>query len=131
MARTARTTRPKGTSRKTTTRAKANASLGAYGVISYVEMPDCSLRVLRLGGDKEVNLHYHSKCSQVYFILKGTAEVTVNGKVTKLKEHQTARVPVRAAHGIRSDDGAIALSISIPPLDLADQVPVQEGYTKP
>ncbi|GEM_PF-2307458 len=131
MARTARTTRPKATPRKTAVTAKPVASLGDYRVLSYVEMPDCSLRVLRLGAEREVNLHYHTKSSQVYFILKGTADVTVNGKVTKLKENQSVRIPVRTVHGIRSDDGAVALSISIPPLDLADQLPAQEGYTKP
>lgn len=105
--------------------------MGTYAVLSHVELPECSLRLLRLGGEKRVRLHYHEKCTQVYFVLRGTAEVTVGRDTRKLKPRESIRAPARIPHGIRSDDQAVILSISVPPLDLEDQHPVEEGYTKP
>lgn len=105
--------------------------MGAYEVLSHVDLPECSLRLLRLGGEKRVHLHYHEKCTQVYFVVQGTAEVTVGNDTRKLKARESARAPVLVPHGVRSDDRAVVLSVSVPPLDLEDQHPVEEGYTKP
>lgn len=112
-------------------RARARPVMGAYQVLSHVDLPECSLRLLRLGGEKKVNLHYHTKCTQVYFVLQGTAEVTVGSDTRKLKARESIRAPARVPHGVRSDDRAIILSVSVPPLDMEDQHPVEEGYTKP
>ncbi len=99
----------------------AHVRIGDYEVISYTETPECSLRLLKLAKDKFVHLHHHHKTTQIYFVLEGTARVTVDDKLVVLKPHQILRVPIDALHSIRTDDEAVVLSISVPPLEASDQ----------
>jgi len=95
--------------------------IGDYEVVSHVATPECSLRVLRLTKGKSVRPHHHHKTTQIYFVLEGTAQATLDDKPIMLKRHQVLRVPPEVIHGIGTDDEAIVLSISIPPLDFSDQ----------
>jgi len=95
--------------------------VGDYEVISHQEMPECSLRLLKLTKDKGVHLHHHHKTTQIYFVLEGTARATVAGKSAVLKPYQILRIPRDALHDIRTDGEALVLSISMPPLDASDQ----------
>jgi len=95
--------------------------VGDYEVVFHQETPECSLRLLKLTKDKGVHLHHHHKTAQIYFVLEGTARATVSGKAAVLKPHQILRIPQDALHDIRTEDEALVLSISIPPLDASDQ----------
>ena len=95
--------------------------IGGYEVISYVETPECSLRLLKLTKDKFVHLHHHHKTTQIYFVLEGTVKATMDDKSIILKSHEILRIPTDMLHGIRTDGEALVLSISIPPLDSSDQ----------
>ena len=98
-----------------------HAHMGDYEVVSSTEMPECSLRLLRLARDKFVHLHHHHKATQIYFVLEGTAQVTVDRETVVLEPRQILRVPVDAIHSIRTESKALVLSISIPPLEASDQ----------
>jgi len=95
--------------------------IGDYEVLSHLETPECSLRLLKLTKDKFVYLHHHHKTTQIYFLLEGTAKATVDGKSVILKPHQILRIPPDALHSIRTEGEALVLSISIPPLEASDQ----------
>ena len=95
--------------------------VGDYEVVFHQETPECSLRLLKLTKDKGVHLHHHHKTAQIYFVLEGTARATVSGKAAVLKPQQILRIPQDALHDIRTEDEALVLSISIPPLDASDQ----------
>ena len=95
--------------------------IGDYEVVSHSETPECSLRLLKLTKGKFVHLHHHHGTTQTYFVLEGTAQVTVGGKPVVLKPHQILRIPVDTLHSIRAQEEALVLSISIPPLDASDQ----------
>ena len=99
----------------------AYRQLGNYEVVSHLETPECSLRLLRLNRDSVVQPHHHHKTTQTYFVLEGTVKGTVGDQTTFLEAHQILRVPVDAVHSIRTDVEALVLSISIPPLEASDQ----------
>lgn len=102
--------------------------IGDYEVVRHIATPECSLRVLRLRKGKSVRPHHHHKTTQIYFVLEGTAQATLDDQLVVLKPHQVLRVPPEAIHGIGTDGEAIVLSISIPPLDFTDQhVAVEHG----
>lgn len=103
---------------------------GDYEVISHQETPECSLRLLKLTKDKFVHPHHHHKTTQIYFLLEGTARTTVAGKTTVLKPNQILRIPRDTLHDIRTEDEALVLSISIPPLDASDQHIATEHWEK-
>lgn len=100
--------------------------IGDYEVVSHLETPECSLRVLKLTKGKSVQLHHHHNTTQIYFLLEGVAQATIDGKSVELKPHEILRVPAEAIHGIRTDSQALVLSISIPPLEASDQHVVVE-----
>jgi mannose-6-phosphate isomerase-like protein (cupin superfamily) len=95
--------------------------IGDYEVVSYTETPECSLRLLKLTKDKFVLLHHHHKTSQIYFVLEGIVQATLDGKSVVLEPHQILRIPPDALHSIRTESEALVLSISIPPLEASDQ----------
>lgn len=99
----------------------AHRQLGDYEVVSHLETPECSLRLLKLTKDSVVHLHHHHKATQTYFLLEGTAEATVDDETMVIEPHQILRVPVDAVHSIRTARQALVLSISIPPLETSDQ----------
>ena len=55
-----------------------HAHMGAYEVVSDLETPECSLRLLKLARDKFVHLHHHHKTTQIYFVLEGIAQASPN-----------------------------------------------------
>jgi len=95
--------------------------MGDYEVVSHMETPECSLRLLRLTKDKYVHTHHHHKTTQTYFVLDGTIQASVSGKPVTLQQHQSLRIPVDVLHSISTDKEALVLSISIPPLEADDQ----------
>ena len=102
------------------------AKMGNYEVVSHVETPECSLRLLRMGRDQSVQLHYHERTTQTYFVLEGTVQAMVGTSLRVLEPHQSLRIPARTPHRISSEEPALVLSISIPPLDAEDQHPLHE-----
>lgn len=94
---------------------------GNYEVISDVRTPECSLRLLRLGPGLTVNLHYHRETTQIYFVLSGTTWVNVEGRGRVLKPNESLRIPPHTRHAVSSQEPALVLSISIPPLKPGDE----------
>ncbi|MBI2866172.1 MAG: cupin domain-containing protein, partial [Chloroflexi bacterium] len=68
-------------------------SAGKYEVVSRVETPECSLRLIRLGPGRQVEQHFHEHSTQVYFVLSGEVEITVGREQRRLQAQQSARVP--------------------------------------
>ena len=99
----------------------SHVDMGGYEVVSNVETPECSLRLLRLSNERFVHLHHHHQATQTYFVLEGVAQVMAGGQVIDLEPNQSLRVPVDTVHSIRTESGALVLSISIPPLEASDQ----------
>jgi mannose-6-phosphate isomerase-like protein (cupin superfamily) len=98
-----------------------HVDIGNYEVVSHLETPECSLRLLKLAKDKFVHLHHHHKTTQIYFVLEGIAQAMVDEETVVLEPHQILRIPADTLHGIRTGGEALVLSISIPPLETPDQ----------
>ena len=105
------------------------AKMGNYEVLSNVETPECSLRLLRLGEAQSVQLHYHERTTQIYFVLEGAVQAMVGTSLRVLESHQSLRIPPRTPHRVSSEETALVLSISIPPLQADDQHPLHEPRT--
>jgi len=102
------------------------AKMGDYEVLSYIETPECSLRLLRLGKAQSVQLHYHERTTQIYFVIEGALQAMVGTSLKVLEPHQSLRIPPRTPHRISSEEAALVLSISIPPLHAEDQHPLHD-----
>jgi mannose-6-phosphate isomerase-like protein (cupin superfamily) len=100
-------------------------AFGQYEVLSHVEMPECSLRILRLRPGEEVTPHYHRHCTQIYTVLEAGVLVQLGERTFRLFPYETVRVEAGVVHGLRPLEGtALVLSLSIPPLQRDDHHPV-------
>ena len=97
--------------------------MGHYEVLSHVEMPECSIRIIGMKESEHVALHYHEKCMQVYAVLENEVEARVGDRSVRLRPYETLRIEQGTRHGVRAvAGGAMVLSLSIPPLDRDDQL---------
>ena len=99
--------------------------MGNYEVLSDARTPECSIRLLRVSKGRAVNLHYHKDTVQIYICLQGSAKARVRGNTYPLQPNDTLRIPSGVPHAMETDDHALLLSISIPPLQTDDQYPVE------
>ena len=95
---------------------------GKYEILSHVEMPECSIRIIGMKESEEVAPHYHEKSTQIYTVLEQEVEVQLAGRTMRLRPYETVRIEMGMHHSVRPVDGpALLLSLSIPPLDRDDQ----------
>lgn len=96
--------------------------MGNYEILSHVEMPECSIRIIRMKESEQVALHYHEKSTQIYTVLEEEVQVELAGRTMRLRPYETVRIETGARHSVRPVEGAaLLLSLSIPPLDRDDQ----------
>jgi quercetin dioxygenase-like cupin family protein len=96
--------------------------MGEYEILSHVEMPECSIRIIGMKESERVALHYHKNCAQIYTVLEREVEVRLGDRTMRLRPYETVRIEKGAHHGVRAVEGsALVLSLSIPPLDREDQ----------
>jgi len=96
--------------------------MGNYEILSHVEMPECSIRIIGMKESEEVALHHHEKSTQVYTVLEQEVEVQVAGRTMRLRPYETVRIEKGTRHSVRPVRGpALLLSLSIPPMDRDDQ----------
>lgn len=96
--------------------------MGSYEVLSHVDLPECSIRIIRMSVEEHVAPHYHTDSVQVYMVLERQVEVRIGDRVTRLRPYETVRIEKGEVHSLRTPDGqALVMSLAIPPLDLADQ----------
>lgn len=96
--------------------------MGAYEILSHVEMPECSIRIIGMKETEQVAMHYHEKCAQVYTVLESEVEAQVGDRTLRLRPYETVRIEKGTPHAVRALGGrALVLSLSIPPLERDDQ----------
>ena len=101
--------------------------MGDYEVLSYVEMPECSLRILSLKPAQFVASHYHKESVQVYTVLDRQVEARVGDRTYQLRPYETVRIEKGTIHSVRAiGESALVLSLSIPPLSRDDQLAAEE-----
>ncbi len=101
--------------------------MGDYEILSHVELPECSLRIISMEGSEAVALHYHERFTQVYTVLRGEVEARVGDQLMRLRPYETIRISPKTPHSVRPADGpARVLSMAIPPMTRDDQHVVDE-----
>ncbi len=96
--------------------------MGQYEILSHVAMPECSIRIIGMKETEHVAPHYHQNCTQIYTVLEHEVEAKVGDHTLRLRPYETVRIEKGIVHSLRAVNGpALVLSLSIPPLERADQ----------
>ena len=94
---------------------------GDYEVLSHVEMPECSIRIIGMHEREQVAPHYHNQSTQIYTVLEHEVEAQVGERTFQLRPYETVRIEKGVVHSLRAVNGpALVLSLSIPPLNRED-----------
>jgi quercetin dioxygenase-like cupin family protein len=105
--------------------------MGAYEVLSHVELPECSIRIIAMETTEAVALHYHERATQIYTVLRGEVEVRVGEQRMLLRPYETTRIVPNTSHNVRPINGAArVLSLAFPPLARDDQHVIDEPHAE-
>jgi len=100
--------------------------MGQYEILSHVEMPECSIRIIRMRETAHVAMHYHEGCAQIYTVLEQEVEAQVGERTMRLRPYETVHIAKEVPHSVRAvRESALVLSLSIPPLQREDQHPAE------
>jgi quercetin dioxygenase-like cupin family protein len=100
--------------------------MGDYQVLAHVESPEFSMRFLSLGEKGSVAPHYHDESTQLYAVLEGVVEVSVDSRTFRLRPWETTHIERQTVHNVRAVNGrALVISVCTPALKLEDQHPVE------
>ncbi len=100
--------------------------MGTYEILSHTLLPECSIRIIRMMPEEHVNAHFHKKSAQIYTVLEHEVEARVGDHVMRLRPYETVRIETGEVHSIRAiGQGALVMSLSIPPMDRDDQHPAE------
>ena len=95
--------------------------MGDYEVLSHVEMPECSLRIIGMREAEHVAPHFHNQSAQIYAVLEHEVEAQVGERTFRLRPYEMVRIEKGIIHSLRPVGAqALVLSLSIPPLNRDD-----------
>jgi mannose-6-phosphate isomerase len=85
---------------------------GSYTVLSD-EAPDHKVKRLVVHPGRRLSYQKHAHRAEHWFIVAGTAEVTLDGVVTTLRPGQSIDIPLEGAHRIASvgDDDVVLIEV--------------------
>ena len=69
----------------------------------------------------ESPLHFHKETDELYFIVRGHGQMTMNGETTEVGPGATIAIPIGVPHSIRSgSSGLDFVAVTCPPYDPDD-----------
>lgn len=71
---------------------------------TFIDTEELSVKQELMPPDTAEQLHYHEKAKQVFFILKGRATFSIDGKITVLKPEQGIEILPGQKHFISNND---------------------------
>lgn len=70
--------------------------------------------------------HYHTRCTEIYFILEGQGRLELNGDEVAVEPGTLVVIEPYTTHRLRSDAGVKTMVIGVPALDPEDEVLVDD-----
>jgi mannose-6-phosphate isomerase-like protein (cupin superfamily) len=65
--------------------------------------------------------HYHTQCTEVYYILEGRGKMDLNGDVIDIEPGMTILIEPYTRHRLWSDAGVRTVVFGVPALDMKDE----------
>jgi mannose-6-phosphate isomerase len=85
---------------------------GSYTVLSD-DAPDHKVKRLVVHPGKRLSYQRHSQRAEHWFIVSGTATVTLDGNVTKVHTGQSIDIPLESAHRVANEGDADVVLIEV------------------
>lgn len=91
--------------------------------LTAADTPTCSLHVTSI---KDSVKHYHRRCTEVYYILKGHGRMELNEDVLDIEPGMVIYIAPGTAHRLYSEEGVETIVFGVPAFDPTDEFFVTE-----
>lgn len=90
----------------------------ATRILTVADGGPCSLHVTRI---RHAERHHHRRTTEVYYILRGTGKVELDGAWTPVEPGSVVHIPAGVRHRVQADDEIETVVVAVPPFDPADE----------
>lgn len=97
----------------------------------FHENKPCTVKLIYVNAHSRLSLQYHSKRSEFWKVVKGTAMVELEGRDIILTEGETLTIPRQAKHRVAAlDADCVILEIAYGQFDEDDIVRIEDDYQR-
>jgi len=97
----------------------------------FHENKSCTVKLIHINPNSRLSLQYHSKRSEFWRVIKGTAMVELDSRTMILTEGETVTIPRQARHRVGAlDGGCMILEIAYGKFDENDIVRLEDDYKR-
>jgi len=90
-----------------------------------------TVKLIYINANSRLSLQYHRERWEFWKVIKGTAEVELDGKIIEVKEEENIVIPKGARHRVKAqDNNCVILEISYGRFDENDIVRIEDDYQR-
>jgi len=90
-----------------------------------------TVKLLYINANSRLSLQYHRDRWEFWKVIKGTAQVELDGKITEVKEEENIVIPKGVKHRVKAlDNNCVILEISYGRFDENDIVRIEDDYQR-
>ena len=97
----------------------------------FHENQPCTVKLIYVNPNSRLSLQYHKERWEFWKVMKGTAQVELDGKLLQVKEQENVVIPKGVKHRVKAlNDDCIILEISYGKFDERDIVRLEDDYQR-
>jgi mannose-6-phosphate isomerase len=90
-----------------------------------------TVKLIYINANSRLSLQYHRERSEFWKVIKGTAEVELDGKIIEVKEEETIDIPKGVKHRVKAlNNKCVILEIAYGKFDENDIVRIEDDYQR-
>ncbi|MBD0359541.1 MAG: phosphomannose isomerase type II C-terminal cupin domain [Nitrososphaeraceae archaeon] len=90
-----------------------------------------TVKLIYINANSRLSLQYHRHRWEFWKVIKGTAQVELDGEIIEVKEEETIVIPKGAKHRVKAlNNNTVILEISYGKFDENDIVRIEDDYQR-
>ena len=90
-----------------------------------------TVKLIYINANSRLSLQYHRERSEFWKVIKGTAEVELDGKIIEVKEEENIVIPKGVKHRVKAlNNICVILEIAYGKFDENDIVRIEDDYQR-
>jgi mannose-6-phosphate isomerase-like protein (cupin superfamily) len=90
----------------------------AARILTAADGGPCSLHVTRI---RTAERHYHARTAEVYYVLRGTGKVELDGQWSAVEPGSVVHIPAGVRHRVVADGEIETVVVAVPAFDPGDE----------
>ena len=91
----------------------------------------CTVKLIYIKANSRLSLQYHKERWEFWKVMKGTAQVELDGKISEVKEEENIVIPKGVKHRVKAlNNNCVILEISYDKFDENDIVRIEDDYQR-